>query len=68
MIAGELTMNFDSRYTLCIEKLYHRPHFTVGGSWNKNIFNTQERSQDVPPAHASWGAITPSRTRSRCTQ
>ena len=30
-------MNFDRRCALCIHKLYHRPHFTVGGSWNKNL-------------------------------
>ena len=26
---AQLTMNFDRRYALCIQKLYHRPHFTV---------------------------------------
>ena len=32
-----LAMNFDERYALCIQKLYHRPRFTVGGSWNKSV-------------------------------
>ena len=30
-------MNFDRRYALCTQKLYHRPHFTVRGSWNKSL-------------------------------
>ena len=30
-------MNFDRCYALFIQKLYHRSHFTVGGSWNKNL-------------------------------
>ena len=30
-------MNFDRRYALCIQKLYHRPHFTVGGNWIKSL-------------------------------
>ena len=34
---AQLTMNFDRRYALCILKLYHRPHFTVGGCWNKSL-------------------------------
>ena len=28
--------NFDRRLALCIQKIYHRPHFTVSGSWNKS--------------------------------
>ena len=34
---AQLTMNFDRRYALCFQKLYHRSHFTVGGCWNKSI-------------------------------
>ena len=34
---AQLSMNFDRRYALCIQKIYHRPHFTVGGSWNKSL-------------------------------
>ena len=34
---AQLTMNFDRRYALCIQKLYQRPHFTVDGSWNKSF-------------------------------
>ena len=30
-------MNFDRRYALCVQKLYHRLHFTVGRSWNKSL-------------------------------
>ena len=30
-------MNFDRRYVLCIQKLCHRLHFTVVGSWNKSL-------------------------------
>ena len=30
-------MNFDRRYALCIQKLYLRPHLTVGGNWNKSL-------------------------------
>ena len=30
-------MNFDRRLALCIQKLYHRSHFVVGGSWNKSL-------------------------------
>ena len=32
-----LTMNFDRRYGLCIQKLYRRPHFIVGGCWNNSL-------------------------------
>ena len=34
---AQLTMNFDRCYTLCIQTLYRRPHFTVGGNWNKSL-------------------------------
>ena len=34
---AQLTMNFDRWYALCIQKLYHRPHFSVGGCWNKSF-------------------------------
>ena len=34
---AQLTMNFGRGYDLCILKLYHRPHFTVGGCWNKSL-------------------------------
>ena len=27
---AQLTINFDRRYALCNQKLYHKPHFTVG--------------------------------------
>ena len=30
-------MNFYLRYALCIQKLYHRPHFIVDGNWNKSL-------------------------------
>ena len=30
-------MNFDRRYAVCIQKLYHGPHFIVGRSWNKSL-------------------------------
>ena len=33
---AQLTMNFDRRYALCIQKFYHKPHFTVGWFWNKS--------------------------------
>ena len=32
-----LMMNFDWRYVLCIQKLYHRPYFKVGRRWNKSL-------------------------------
>ena len=28
---------FRRRYVLCIQKLYNRPHFAAGGSWNKSL-------------------------------
>ena len=34
---AKMTMNFDRRYALYIQKLYHRPHFTVGLCWNKSL-------------------------------
>ena len=34
---AQLTMNLDLRCTRCIQKLYHRPHFTVGWCWNKSL-------------------------------
>jgi hypothetical protein len=34
---AQLTTNFNRRYALCIQKLYHWPHFTVSGSWNKSL-------------------------------
>ena len=30
-------INFDWCYGLCIQKLYHRLHFTVGRCWNKSL-------------------------------
>ena len=30
-------MNYDRRYVLRIKKLYHRPHFTVGGNWYESL-------------------------------
>ena len=35
---AQLTMNFVRSYALCIQKLYHRPYFTVGGCWNKSLY------------------------------
>ena len=32
---AQLTMNFDRRYALCIQKLYCKLHFTVRRCWNK---------------------------------
>ena len=37
LLLAQLTMNVDRRYALCIQKIYHRPHFTVGGCWNKSL-------------------------------
>ena len=34
---AHLIMYFDLRYALCIQKLYYRSYFTVGGSWNKSL-------------------------------
>ena len=34
---AQLTMNFDRRYALCIQKLYHKPHFTAWWSFNKSL-------------------------------
>ena len=34
---AQLTINFDRRYALCIQKLYHRLHLTVSRSWNKSL-------------------------------
>ena len=34
---AQLTMNFDQLFALCIQKRYHRPHFTVGESWNMSL-------------------------------
>ena len=34
---AHLTMNFNRRYALCIQKNYHRPHFTVGVCRNKSL-------------------------------
>ena len=36
-LLAQLMMNFDRRCALFIQKLYHRPHFTVGESWNKSL-------------------------------
>ena len=36
-LPAQLTMKFDQRYILRIQELYQRPHFTVGGSWNKSL-------------------------------
>ena len=37
------TANDAFRSTLCIQNLYHRPHFTVGGSWNKSLLQPLQR-------------------------
>ena len=34
---AQLPMNFDRRYALCIQNLYHKPHFTVSRKWNKRL-------------------------------
>ena len=33
----QLRMNLDRQHALYIQKLYHRPHFTVGRNWNKSL-------------------------------
>ena len=40
---AQLMMNFDRCYGLCIQKLYHRPHFTDGGCWNKSQLQPLQR-------------------------
>ena len=35
---AQLTTYFYRRYALCIQNLYHSPHFTVGGCWNKSLY------------------------------
>ena len=37
LLLAQLIMNFHRRCALCIQKLYHRPDFIVGGSWNKSL-------------------------------
>ena len=59
---AQLTMNFDLRYALCIRKVYNRPHFIVGGSWNKNIHlnrcnNDTMRTLEVPLAVGQVGNL-----------
>ena len=34
---AQLTINLYRRYALCIQKLYHRPHFTAGRCSNKSL-------------------------------
>ena len=34
---AQLTINFNRRYALCIQKLYNWSHFTRGGSWNRSV-------------------------------
>ena len=34
---AQLMINFDWCYALCIQKLYHRTHFTAGRGWNKSL-------------------------------
>ena len=56
------TMNFDRRSALCIQKLYHRPHFTVRGAGIRaSIFNicshTAVRSREVPVVHTSYTSL-----------
>ena len=34
---AQLTMNFDRCYALCIQKRYHRPHFTLDGCRNNSL-------------------------------
>ena len=67
---AQLTMYFDRRDALCIQKLYHRPHFTVGGCWNKS-FHLQPLQLcycKVPLVYVSCDIITLSRTLSLFTQ
>ena len=64
---AQLMMNFNLHCALCIQKLYHRLHFTVGGCWNKSpIFNrcsdATVRTREVLLVHASRDVITLSST------
>ena len=66
-------MNFDRRYALCIQKLYQRPHSTVGGSWTKSLHSNRcndatVRTREVLLVYASCNVIILSLTRSRFTQ
>ena len=67
------TMNFYRRYALYIQNLYHRPHFTVGGSWNKSPnFNRRNdatvRTREVSLVDASCDVTILSRKRSHFPQ
>ena len=57
---AQLMMNFDRRYALCIQKLYHRSHFTIGGCCSNfnRCNNATVRPRDVPVVHASCDIIT----------
>ena len=62
----QLMMFFNRRYALCIQNLYHKPHFTIGGSWNKNLHscnNATVRTREVPLVYASCDSCTRSRFR-----
>ena len=60
---AQRTLNFDRRYALCIQKLYHRPHFTIGGTGiTASIFNrcndVTVRTRGVLLLHSSCDVIT----------
>ena len=69
----QLTMNFGRRYARCIQKLYHRTHFIVGGSWNKSLhLQPLQRcyceTREDTLVHTSCDVITLSCAGSRFTQ
>ena len=70
---AQLTMNFDRCYALCRQKLYHRPHITVGGCWNRSLqFQPLQRcyceNSSSSASAASYEVITLSRILSRFRQ
>jgi hypothetical protein len=69
-----LVLNGPSQFLQCIQKLYHRAHFTVGGSWNKSFHllnscnDATVRTQEVPLVHAPCYIIALSCMCSRFSQ
>ena len=51
---SQLTINFDRRYALGIQELYHRTHFTVGGCWENRCNDSTVKTRKVPLVHASF--------------
>ena len=49
-------------YMICAFKNYHRPHFTVGGSWNKSL-HLQPLQRCYSGSRVNACVITPSSTR-----